>query len=140
MRLSPRKNGLTSLFKEVWVFKVVLHGHSADGRASFQAAAHSSKVVSSASSFNIGPSYTRPKKGGSRVVRVIASELILEQQNCVMHFALDITQPKELIPEYFFGACNVLGYYGKVIFCLAGYLYYCKITFRDPPKDPLEQT
>ena len=27
-----------------------------------------------------------------------------------MH-ALDITQPKELIPEYVFGACNVCGYY-----------------------------
>ena len=50
---------------------VVLHGYSADGRASSQAAAHSSDVVSSASSFNIGPSYT-PEKGGSGVVRIIA--------------------------------------------------------------------
>ena len=41
---------------------VVLHGHSADGRASSQAAAHSSKVVSSASSLNIGPTYTPKDK------------------------------------------------------------------------------
>ena len=41
---------------------VVLHGHSADSRASSQAAAHSFKVVSSASSFNIGLSYSPPKK------------------------------------------------------------------------------
>ena len=41
---------------------VVLHGYSADGRASSQATARSSKAVSSASCFSVGLSYT-PKKG-----------------------------------------------------------------------------
>ena len=49
-----------------------------------------------------------PKKGGSGVVCVIAGELIPEQSNCVMHCARNITQPKELIPDYFFVRVTLL--------------------------------
>ena len=58
---------------------VFLHGHLADNHASSQAAARSFKVVPSASSFNIRPSYTSPKKGGSAAVRARTSEFIPEQ-------------------------------------------------------------
>ena len=69
---------------------MVLHGHSADGRVASQAAAHSSKVVSLASSFNIGPSCTPQQK--MDLVRVIASELVPEQQKCAMRAGHYTTQ------------------------------------------------
>ena len=93
---------------------MVLCGHSADCRASSQAAAHSSKALPGwfpqLPPLMLG-CHTHRKKSGSGVVRTNSRTIKV----LLMHYALDITQPEELIPDFFLCACNVFGCYGAIV-------------------------